>query len=61
MTRMNANKDIELVPIVRPNERTLAGKTSTKQINDNGTIPTDEIKTTKPKLVTGTHLNIDMS
>lgn len=52
---------IETVPTVNPNDRTFDGSASTKQINDNGTMPTDETRITKPKLETGTQVNIDVS
>lgn len=61
ITMPNADKHMKLVAIVRPNDRTFDGKISTKQINDKGIMPTDEIKMTNPKLVTGTQVNIGMS
>lgn len=52
---------IETVPTVNPNDRTFVGSASTKQISDNGTMPTDETRITKPRLETGTQVNIDVS
>lgn len=57
----NANIFIEVMPMVSPTVRTFVGKTSTVHIDPNGTIPIDEMNITKAMLVTGTHLNIDMS
>lgn len=57
----NADMFIEIMPIVSPIVRTLVGKTSTVQIDPNGTIPTDEMKTTNDMLMTGTHVNADKS
>lgn len=52
---------IEIIPMVSPIVRTFVGNTSIVQIDPNGTIPTDEINITNAILVTGTHVNIDMS
>lgn len=58
---MNENTLIAVMSTVSPSDRTLDGSASTKQITDNGVIPTAEIRITNPRLTTGTHTNIDTS
>lgn len=55
------NISIDIEPIVRPNVRTFAGSSSTKQIIGTGIMPKVAMKEENPMLIIGTHVNIDIS